>query len=139
MLLYCLKHTIILLRLEWSALKMGAARSFCMLVCPCQTALYHKPEDHTVNFSYCKIPKSRYSRICNYNKDIHLLIKIKSMYLLQEPDTTTYSLQVYCGNKLCFKWKPNPVIFKLIQFSHKEHLLVNMEYNLSTWTFLLNS
>ena len=59
---------------------------------PCQTALYHKPEDHNVNFPNCKIPKSHYPRICNYIDDIHLLIK--SMYLLQEPHMALYSLQV---------------------------------------------
>ena len=131
MLLCSLKHTIILLRLEWSALRMGAVRSFYMLVCPCQTALYHKLEDHNVNFPYCKIPKSRYSRICNYINDIHLITKMKSMYLLQEPHMTIYSLRAYHGNKLSYKWKPNPLIFKLIHFSCKEHLLVNMDYNLS--------
>jgi hypothetical protein len=73
-----------------------------------------------------------------YINDIHLLIKMKCMYLLQESHLAVYSLQTHHGNKLCYKWKPNPVTFKLIQFSYNEHLLVNMEYNLSMWTFLLN-
>ena len=56
---------------------------------------------------------------------------MKSMYLLQKPHMAVYSLQACHGNKVCYKWKPNAVIFEFIQFSYKEPLLVNMENNSS--------